>query len=66
MHYYRQVQGSLIYLNQEEGENSKYNSTLLPSPDTHIKDWEVMREAWLDQVKIKQYIAHRDRVGDKF
>jgi hypothetical protein len=66
MHYYRQVRGSLIYLNQEEGENSKYNSTLLPSPDTHIKDWEVMREAWLDKQRIKQYIAHRDRVGDQF
>ena len=66
MHYYRQVRGTLIYLNREEGVNSKYNSTLLPSPDTHIKDWEVMRVAWLEQVKIKQYIAHRDRVGNRW
>ena len=65
-HFYRQVRGSLIYLNQEEGENSKFNSTLLPSPDTHIVNWEVMRQAYLDQQRIKQYIANRDRVGHQF
>ena len=65
-HYYRQVRGTSIYLNQEEGENSKYNSTLLPSPDTHIVNWEVMREAWLDKQRIKHYIANRDRVGLQF
>lgn len=65
-HFYRQVRGSLIYLNQEEGENSKYNSTLLPSPDKDIAHWEIMREAELDQKQIKLYIAHRDRVGPQF
>ena len=65
-HFYRQVRGSLIYLNQEEGEHSKYNSTLLPSPDTHIVNWEVMRKAWLDGQRIKHYIFNRDRVGLQF
>ena len=65
-HFYRQVRGSLIYLNQEEGENSKFNSTLLPSPDTHIENWEVMREQRLERQRIKHYIANRDRVGLQF
>ena len=65
-HRYVQVRGALAYLNSEKGENSKYNSTLLPSPDEHIKDWQVMRESWLDQVNMKIYKAHRDRVGPQF
>ena len=62
-HFYRQVGGSLIYLNKEEGEDSKYNSVLLPTPDSHIPGWEVMREAWLDKQRIRLYIANRDQVG---
>ena len=65
-HYYRQVRGTSIYLNQEEGVNSKYNSTLLPSPDTHIVLWEAAVESRLDQEKIKLYNANRDRVARPF
>ena len=62
-HFYRQIRGSLIYLNQEEGEDSKYNSVLLPSPDSQIANWEVMREAQIDHERIQQYLANRDQVG---
>ena len=60
--FYRQVHGTSVYLNQEEGRNAKYNSLLLPTPDSHIEDWMIMRNAWVDQQRIKAYKAHRDRV----
>ena len=61
-HFYRQVYGTTVYLNQEEGRHAKYNSLLLPTPDSHIEDWMIMRNAWVDQQRIKAYKAHRDRV----
>ena len=62
-HRYVQVRGALVYLHSEQGVNSKYNSNLFPSPDAEIKTWNSMRQAWLDQVAIKAYNAHSNRVG---